>query len=698
MTHSDPNATVAMAGRGGLAWQRIPDLLCWPFAGWTILCHLTVVAGGGLRTLLSCTAGVAVGSCILWFLRTRHRGAPKPERPPQPRASEPAPASGTAATARHWLAAGGAAALASAGVLALTSLHWQWTWWAIVVFLALASIREELGTAAAASATAMPPRPTAGQNAVVWLLVVLAMATALCLQRPDLDDTFYLNLSVAAADHPDEPLLCCDSLHGVPEVEINFPSQRLRALELLSGALAWLTGIAPIYWSHLLFPVLGALLLVTAYGRLLQWLVPNRWLACLAAVLVILAVTGGPHAWYGNMAFIRLHQGKAIFATALVPLLLAYSIELARDPSRRRWLALALANIAAIGLTPSALWVAPAVSALGLLSAVPRDRRGSKLIALGLLATSYAWGTALILSRQMAKLLDASVAKLDSATLLERASGYVLGSGDMRTVSIAAVLFAWWFCRPGPTRRFCLTLALGFVAVLFNPYLAKWLAGTGTSAFTYWRVFWVLPLPLLIAICLTAPMGWWGEGWPEKRRWQASLLVGAAFLLLAPRWTWEQRRAHFTLPGLRVPPAYELAREMAAVSPSRSQVLAPFEVSAWLPTFHHHPYPLVTRPSYLETIFEGPERRRRNRLTALVSRAPKDGKIRVQMFDEAIERYQLQAIAVRTDLPYLERLEVVMREHGFVVFNRWGILDLWLTREQANKIRQARVQERLENG
>ncbi len=676
--------------RWRLAWQRIPDLLCWPFAGWTILCHLTVLTGGGLRSLLWNTAVVVVGLVLLGAVRARQGrslglGKPLLDLPFEP------PVNRSASSSRSpWLGRSALAALASAAIVALSPLSWLWCWWLVVLFLALALVREELGATELASQPPSARHPTARHDAIVWLLVVLAIATALGLQRPDLDDTFYLNLSVAAAQQPDQPLLCCDSLHGEPGVEINFPSQRLRTLELLGGALAWLTGVAPIYWSHFLFPVIGALLLVTAYGRLLLRLVGDRWLACLVTVLVILATTGGPYAWYGNMAFVRLHQGKAIFATALVPLLLVYAIELARCPSRRRWWSLGMANVTAIGLTPSALWIAPAVSALALVAAAPRSRRGLAGIGWGLLATAYAWGVALVLRQQMHQVLDASVVGVDSMGLLQRSADYVLGQGDMRSIGLAAVLFSGWLCRPGPLRRFCLSIALGFTVVLFNPYLARWLAGTGTSAFTYWRVFWVLPLPLLLALCLTAPLGWWGEGWPARRRWQTSLWIGAAFLLLVPRWTWQQQRTRFTLPGLRVPPVYALAKEMAAVSPPGSHVLAPFEISAWLPTFLDHPYPLVTRPSYLSAVFAAKERRQRNWLTALVTRPPGDNRLRLRLFEEAIEHYDLQAIAVRTNLPHLKSLEAIMRQRGFVIFSRWESTDLWLPRLHAHEIRVAR--------
>jgi len=290
----------------------------------------------------------------------------------------------------------------------------------------------------------------------------------------------------------------------------------------------------------------------------------------------------------------------------------------------------------------------------------------------------------------MNQVLDASVAGVGSMSLLQRSADYVLGQGDKHSIGLAAVVFSGWLCRPGPLRRFCLSIALGFTAVLFNPYLTRWLAGTGTSAFTYWRVFWVLPLPLLLALCLTAPLGWWGEGWPARRRWQTSLWIGAAFLLLVPRWTWQQQRTQFTLPGLRVPKVYAFAKEMATVSPPGSQVLAPFEVSAWLPTFLDHPDPLVTRPSYLSAVFAAEERHRRNRLTALVSRSLNDNRLRLRLFEEAIELYQLQAIAVRSDLPHLKSLKAIMRQQGFVIFSRWGKFDLWLPRLHAHEIRVAR--------
>ena len=64
------------------------------------------------------------------------------------------------------------------------------------------------------------------------------------------------------------------------------------------------------------------------------------------------------------MGIPRLHQGKAVLVTLLVPLVAAYGIELARRPSLASGLRLAAAQIAAVGASATGLWLAPAVAGL----------------------------------------------------------------------------------------------------------------------------------------------------------------------------------------------------------------------------------------------------------------------------------------------------------------------------------------------
>ena len=54
------------------------------------------------------------------------------------------------------------------------------------------------------------------------------------------------------------------------------------------------------------------------------------------------------------------------------------------------------------------------------------------------------------------------------------------------------------------------------------------------------------------------------------------------------------------MPARKVDPEpYRCAEVLVASVPAGSQVVAPEEVGRWIPTFHHHPHPILVRALYL---------------------------------------------------------------------------------------------------
>jgi len=93
-----------------------------------------------------------------------------------------------------------------------------WTGAVLVVIGAWTSLR---------AAPTAPPAPAEGPRLEIAVLIlgVGCAAVALVAHRPDLDDSFYVNVAVAAADSPERPLLREDTLHGIPGLAS--PSSRL---------------------------------------------------------------------------------------------------------------------------------------------------------------------------------------------------------------------------------------------------------------------------------------------------------------------------------------------------------------------------------------------------------------------------------------------------------------------------------------
>ena len=143
------------------------------------------------------------------------------------------------------------------------------------------------------------------QLAVSALKVDRAFTTSMLDSRPHMQIVEaivslarIMNLAVTAADHPAQPLLAHDSLHGVAGIEMSLPVYRVHSLELLVAGLSRLTGRPVLDVAHLWLPALAALLIPLAYARLFRLLIPERWLWAVGiAVAYLLYANGGSHGW-----------------------------------------------------------------------------------------------------------------------------------------------------------------------------------------------------------------------------------------------------------------------------------------------------------------------------------------------------------------------------------------------------------------
>ncbi len=444
---------------------------------------------------------------------------------------------------------------------------------------------------------------------LLWLLAAASAGLTLAVHRPDPDEPFYLNLAAAAADFPRAPLLRFDSIHGIPGILL--PAYyRVSSIETLSGAISYLLDIEPIVVAHLAFAAIAGLLLPLALARALRILTPAAWLWAVLAVLAVYVLDGSKHRGYGNFAFVRLYQGKAMFVTVAIPLIIAYGIEFGLAPSRRAFARLAAAQICAIGLTSTALWCAPLVACLSVMAVLRFRMRDLGTLALGVASSTWVIGMALWTRAAMSAASHSSggAASAASAAGLQLsklpAQAMRIAVGEVQSVSAYALLLflACVLARTSTARRVACLFSLVFFAICVNPMLASFVAKNITGEATYWRVLWALPMPLFASIALTAPVP--DVAGRRKRLWGVTTAVAlvAAFLVVVPlRASISSRnRTRLDWPGLKVPKAYDAAREIVRYLPRHRTVLAPRNVSMWLPTFRNYVYPVLARPTWLK--------------------------------------------------------------------------------------------------
>jgi hypothetical protein len=256
-----------------------------------------------------------------------------------------------------------------------------------------------------------------------------------------------------------------------------------------------------------------------------------------------------------------------------------------------------------------------------------------------------------------------------------------MGGGPMAAFMIFTTFAAWSFCREELARRFCLVFAVGCV-IFWNPFMASWISAQVTSPPTYWRAFWLVPLPTLVAVLVIGGTAGFGKGGPWVRGF-AALLVAAAVFQLAPRQLTLSSANHVSLgfPRLQVPMrAFETAVAIGELAGAGEGVLAPSAVAQWVVTLRGHPYPLVVRPAYLPVLAsyvdseELLERIAMHRLVSGEQRPPKA----VARLQAAIDAHELRVVCLTRTAAGWSDVTEGLRAAGFQNVHANADYDVWV--------------------
>ena len=628
------------------------------FAAWTIVCQATaflegdarvVVAGGGFAALA--VAGVWIG------LRPSVRSETnRGERIPG------LPFAGTNVTLL--------AVVFILGTISAVLLRLDPRWATVPALAGLA-----LGSAFGFRGES-PDHPVTDGRRVTILCLVVAVAATAVLDRPDADDAFYLGIANAVADRPGEPILKFDPLHGVPGLELRRGYHRFRTIEVLLGGIGLVTGIAPIQWAHRVLPLFAAAALVLAQRRLLRILVPDRWPAALTAAIVVLLTIGDAHGWYGNLGLVRLHQGKGVLVSVLVPLAIAVAVEFSRGPTVRRWILLAALQVAAIGLNPTAIWLMPLLVWGALAAARPFGRGALRTAAAGALSAVYALIGGGLLLTDLVPRLQRSLVDVDGHELLSGATDLVLGHHALPALAVFTIVVAWVLVPPGPGRRVLIALPL-VLAAIFNPWAARPFASIATGARTFWRVLWLIPLPAIIAVVVTAPLAL-RRARPAFRAAASLAAVFMCSLVLPSTQLISAANGVRIAPFALKVPAVEgaVARAIVAAAPAGSTVLAPWAIDPWVTVWPGHPCPLVVRPDYLTVFSDLEERERRSFLTDWVSERSR-ALSQKNRFLEGLDRCRPAVVCIRPGHPEYRWWTREARARGYEPVRVVDRFELW---------------------
>lgn len=630
---------------------------------WALFAQACVLVGAGFRTLraLSFVPLLAAPLVVRWCA-----GAS---------ATEPLAAAARAREGRALPTAArlGAPAIAVAAYAGTGS---TWIFWVLAVVFATV---EMLAAPPASSAEARPsdapttppgPRGRAGVVIVIGILGTLAALLTAGARRPDPDDAYFVSAATSALEAPDAALLRFDGMHrdGLPPVE-----QALHwagVYELLLAVIASVSGAPVGFLYYVLFPPLWALLALLSHWVALRLLLPrSAALPGLVALVFLLVVWGDGHRTLGNFAFVRLFQGKAAFLLVILPAIVVAAVRFRESPTRRRWLALLLGQSAAAGVTANALLVAPLAAAL----AVVARPRATRAFAWTLAAGAAASAPLVLLAGATFLRLAPYRGALDVDRVL---LGYepVLGEERAPLALLALLLLPPLAARAGlPRAGWIAGYVWVVVLVVFFPPTASLAASAIGNVFS-WRIFWAVPLPLLVSAAaglVASPL--------LPRRGLRAFALGiwaAAFALAGP---WAVSRAVWSWSNLGAPkvaPApYAAAELVARVAARGGRALVPEAVAVPLAGLPGAPPLVAVRRLYLaklDGVIPPDDLALRASLLAAVEGHP--GAPPLSRFLKLVERERIATIAFPARHRDARELEAALAARGFSLHRAAGFV------------------------
>jgi hypothetical protein len=373
---------------------------------------------------------------------------------------------------------------------------------------------------------------------LLLLLLAAGCATApLFMLRPNQDDVVYFHRALTQLSDLSQPILTRQTSVDVDAASFS-PVHLATSHEMLMALLGHYFGIDPLYC----YQVVGHAFTAFFIPFVLYWCVRrlglDRWLAAIGALfgVTFLLLDSVGVASFGNTAFGRMWQGKSIVWILFLPAALSLSYRFLREGSRSDVVWLTLLAVAGVGLSSSALYLIPATvgcSCLAMLAVQLTEREGrtkfwEQFQRCCLLAIPLAYPAAILALLKLNIIpKPTDIHGFGPQYLPWRlAVDYVVGSpaGHLRNIVIMIVVPLLIGRRKSGLFLFFYLCAV--LLLCLNPLFVHWWMGN-IFATCYFRLVYLLPLPLLCAMLPAA-----GRRWSEMRRTRVEdrLLIGLAAL------------------------------------------------------------------------------------------------------------------------------------------------------------------------
>lgn len=488
----------------------------------------------------------------------------------------------------HWLFATGAALTLLTHIAQLAQLSFTlYAFAALILALTVAACAYFALKAKFISA----PRLDTTSALLVATTCLVGMLLALILNRPNVDDYYYVPNAVYYVQHPSAAMgFEVHFLYNAPQPLVSAFYSTSGAYEYVQAAAAHILGVNFLTVYYVLGAAVLGFMIPLAIFLLLIHFSDHTTSAAVGTLVTTAAILlmGETDLTFGNMSLARAFEGKTLLLVIGVPLFASFSLDYFKRPDVTGALALFCLATTMVGASASAVFVLPALAVVLLLAhmlTAANPARLALLPRLGYVAgLSYVVLYALFaLTHGAAHLGVDSPANFGWPTDFAGHAGFFINP-DLPVTPIALIVstgLALWLLR-GERRRFLALWIVLSVLLFLNPIVAPFLIEHMTSPNAYWRLFFIYPFPLTLGICASALFGRLRN---VDARWRLGAVGLVCALLLAGNFVlpaasiFQGRDVIVGRPGFKIQPRdLAQAAQVIAIAPE-GPMLAPRDLA-----------------------------------------------------------------------------------------------------------------------
>ena len=316
------------------------------------------------------------------------------------------------------------------------------------------------------------------------------------LFKQDADDSFYISLANEARELED--LHTTDPSTGLENTKFD-KKYIFNTWEIYGGFIARTMNINVDTLFHTAYQFIFIFLAYISYNLVIKKCISKKENAGLAILVlsIIFLFTSVSVKFKGPFLLGRIYQGKSILLNIIIPFIISNFLEYEKF-DKNNYIILVLIYISALSFSPITIWLVSIIYGVFILMILLKKDFKNFAKSLTLIIPIIIIGLLYIF---VSVLGNNDLISITNSESFEQLDDFKMFIGNGKTILILYIIsiFIIWIKGNEIQKRLCVYFPILLLIFVYNPLLTKIYVKVVTSA-TYWRLYWLLPIELSIAI------------------------------------------------------------------------------------------------------------------------------------------------------------------------------------------------------